>query len=172
MRMKRAALFLTAFIVPMATLAAAPDQSTGAREDAPWVWCTPDAQGRAGAGVPERAELLISGTSVSGRLLVAGREYARIEGVLKPASENTGTGGAVTKVWEITASEITGGDGAAGPRTIALTGSYTKHESAGRDAGAADASYEMLALSAAGQDNAAVIISRLQPASPLRFAAR
>jgi hypothetical protein len=50
-------------------------------------------------------------------------------------------------------------------RPLALTGVYTQHQSVERDPGAPVGSYEVLALSKAGEDPATLIISRIQPAS-------
>jgi hypothetical protein len=168
--MKRLALFLAATVFPLAAVAAEPEVTTIGPDGAQWVWCKPDARGRAGAGAPERAELVISGTSVFGRLLVNDREYATIEGVIKPASNNIGSSGE-TRVWEIAATETRTDKSAAGGK-IALKGSYTKYQSAEAASKAHAGSYEMLALSTPGEDGAPVIISRVQPASPLQFAAR
>lgn len=168
--MKRLPLLASIAFFPV--VAVAEPSTTNIGSDAgQWVWCQPDAQGRTGAGTPERAELLISGTSLSGRLLVNDREYARIEGVIKPASKNSGFDGATTRVWEITATETTGGNGHAEHKLV-LKGSYTKYQSAENDPSAHVGSYETLALWSSDKEGAAVIISRVQAASPLRFAAR
>jgi hypothetical protein len=168
--MKRLPLMLSIAVFPLAAVAAEPSAPTTVSDGAQWVWCKTDAMGHVGAGAPERAELLISGTSVSGRLLVNDKEYARLEGVITPASANTGNDGATTRVWEITAIETVAGD--AQPQKLVLTGAYTKYQGAGSDAGAKNRSYEVFALSKADSEGASLIISRVQPALPVRVAAR
>lgn len=158
--MKSLPLAFAVALLPFAALAAEPG---AVMADAPqWVWCKPDAAARA----PERAEVRISGTSLSGRLFLGDKEFARLTGVMKPASRNSDGAGATTGVWEITATETTGSGQA--EHKLLLKGAYTKHESADARTG----SYEMLALSMSGEDGAAMVISRLQPAQPLRVAAR
>ena len=159
--MKRLPWLLTIAAFPLAALAAEP---SGVASQ--WVWCQPDAVGQAGAGAPERAELLISGTSLTGRLYLQDKEYARLAGVIKPASRNADGSGAVTAVWDITATETTG------DHKRLLKGTYTKHQSADSDAAAPVGSYETLALSAADKDSATVILSRVLPTGPVRVAAR
>ncbi len=168
--MKRLPLMLSIAVFPLAAIAAEPSAPTTLSDSAQWVWCKTDAMGHVGAGAPERAELLISGTSVSGRLLVNDKEYARLEGVITPASANTGDDGATTRVWEITATETVAGD--AQPQKLVLTGAYTKYQGADSDAGAKKRSYEVFALSKADGEGASLIISRVQPATPVRVAAR
>jgi hypothetical protein len=169
--MKRLPLILAMTVFPLVALAAEPGPIDGASAGAQWVWCKSEAQGGAAAWTTQRAEVLIAGTSVSGRLYLGHKEYARFSGVVKPASTTTAVDGATTRVWEITATEMTEG-AASVHQPLALTGVYTQHRSAERDAGASVGSYEVLALSKAGEDPATLIISRVQPASPLRFAAR
>jgi hypothetical protein len=74
-------------------------------------------------------------------------------------------------VWEITATETTAGNGHSAHKLV-LRGSYTKYESADNDPNAHVGSYETLALWRSDGEGAAVIISRVQPAVPLRVAAR
>lgn len=168
--MKRLPLMLSVAIFPLAAVAAEPSAPTTVSDGAQWVWCKTDAMGNVGAGAPERAELLISGTSVSGRLLVNDKEYARLEGVITPASANTGSDGATTRVWEITATETVAAG--AQPQKLVLTGAYTKYQGADSGAGAKNRSYEVFALSKADSEGASLIISRVQPALPVRVAAR
>jgi hypothetical protein len=169
--MKRLSLLLSIAAFPLAAVAAEPSAPPTASDGAQWVWCKTDATGHVGAGAPERAELLVSGTSVSGRLLVNDKEYARLAGVITPASANTGDDGATTRVWEITATETMAG-GARPPQKLALTGAYTKYQGADTNVGAKNRSYEVFALSKAGGEGASLIISRVQPATPVRVAAR
>ena len=168
--MKRLPLMLSIAVFPLAAVAAEPSAPAIPSDGAQWVWCKTDAMGHVGAGAPERAELQISGTSVAGRLLVNDKEYARFEGVITPASANTGDDGATTRVWEITATETVAGD--AQPHKLVLTGAYTKYQGADSNAGAKNRSYEVLALSKADGEGASLIISRVQPALPVRVAAR
>jgi hypothetical protein len=168
--MKRLPLILSIAVFPLAAVAAEPSAPTTVSDGAQWVWCKTDAMGNVGTGAPERAELLISGTSVSGRLLVNDKEYARLEGVITPASANTGSDGATTRVWEITATETVAAG--AQPQKLVLTGAYTKYQGADSRAGAKNRSYEVFALSKADSEGASLIISRVQPALPVRVAAR
>jgi hypothetical protein len=168
--MKRLPLMLSIAVFPLAAVAAEPSAPATVADGAQWVWCKTDAMGHVGAGAPERAELQISGTSVSGRLLVNDKEYARLDGVITPASANTGNDGATTRVWEITATETVAGD--AQPQKLVLTGAYTKYQGADSAAGAKNRSYEVFALSKADSEGASLIISRVQPALPVRVAAR
>lgn len=167
--MKRLPLLLSIAFFPLVAVAAEPNTSNIGSDAGQWVWCESDAQGRTGA--PERAELQISGTSLSGRLLMNGTDYARIEGVIKLASENTRLDGGTTHVWEITATETTAGKGHAG-RKLVLQGTYTKYHSAEYDPNAQVGSYEMMALSKSDEPGTAVIISRMQPAAQPQLAAR
>lgn len=168
--MKRLAWLLSIAAFPLAALAAEPTTSALGADAAPWVWCKPDAVGRAGAGAPERAEVAISGTSLTGRLFLQDKEYARLVGVIKPASKNTDSSGAMTGVWEITATETTGD--ARAEHKLLLKGTYTKYQSAASGTDPRVGSYETLALTTVDQDAGTVIISRVLPTSPLRVAAR
>lgn len=168
--MKSLPLFLAVAVFPLAAIAAEPSPASAGADASQWVWCKPDALGRTGAGAPERAEVRISGTSLSGRLFVGDKEYARLSGVIKPASKNTDGDGATTGVWEITATETTGNGQA--EHKLLLKGAYTKYQSAQRDPDARAGSYEMLSLSKSDEDGAAMVISRVQPGPPLRVAAR
>lgn len=167
--MKRLPLMLSIALFPLTAFAGEPTPSPIASDAAHWVWCESDAQGRTGA--PERAELLISGSSLSGRLLISGTDYAKIEGVIKLASENTRLDGATTHVWEITATETTIGNHRA-PQKLMLKGTYTKYHSAEYNPNARVGSYETMTLSQTGEAGAAVIISRMQPATLQQVAAR
>jgi hypothetical protein len=167
--MKRLPLLLSVALFPLVAVAAEPTMSTTGPEVGQWVWCESDALGQTGA--PERAELLISNTSLSGRLLMNGTDYAKIEGVIKLASENTSLDGATTHVWVITATETTGGHGQA-EHQLVLKGTYTKYHSAEYDPTARVGSYETMSLSKADEVGAAVIISRMQPLSQPQLAAR
>ncbi|HZB90725.1 MAG TPA: hypothetical protein VE397_04735 [Stellaceae bacterium] len=169
--MKRLPLILSIAVLPLTALAAEPSVAPGGAPATEWVWCHADAMGRVGAGAPERAELSISGTTVSGRLLVDNKEYARLEGVISPASVNTGVDGATTRVWQITATEtmLVGGRPA---QKLVLEGAYTKYQSADAASGPSNRSYEVLALSKADGKDAAVIISRVEPPALLRVAER
>jgi CelD/BcsL family acetyltransferase involved in cellulose biosynthesis len=89
---------------------------------------------------------------------------------VKPASTTATADGATTRVWEITATESTA-EASAPWRSLQLTGVYTKHQSTAANADARGY-YEVLTLSKAGEDHAALVISRVQSASPLRVAAR
>jgi hypothetical protein len=169
--MKRLPLMLSIAVFPLAAVAAEPSAPTTTSDGAQWVWCKTDAMGRVGAGAPERAELMVAGTSVSGRLLVNDKEYARLEGVITPASANTANDGATTRVWEITATETVAGD-AQPAQKLVLTGAYTKYQGSDSDTGAKNRSYEVFALSKADGEGASLIISRVQPAMPVRVAAR
>ncbi len=164
--MKRLSLVLAMLAFPLAAIAAEPGAIAVSPEVGQWVWCQADAQGQTGAGAPERAELSINGTSLSGRLLVNDKPYGHLQGVIRLASSNTDADGATMRVWEITATEIAG-VGAASQKVV-LKGSYTKYQS--RDP--QRRSYEVLALSVPGSGGAPMIISRLQNGSPLRFASR
>jgi hypothetical protein len=159
-------LFLAVAAFPLAAIAAEPGSFAASTDAAQWVWCKPDA----GTSAPERAEVRISGTSLSGRLFLGDKEYARLTGVIRPASKNSDISGATTGVWEITATETTG-DGAAAHKLL-LKGAYTKYQSAQRGANGRDGSYAMLSLSTSGADGAEMVISRLEAAIPLRVAAR
>jgi hypothetical protein len=168
--MKRFPLALALAVLPVAAMAAEPSQPVAPSDGVQWVWCERDAQGATAAWMPQRAEVVISGTSLSGRLYLDHKEYARLSGAVKPASTTATADGATTRVWEITATESTAG--AAAPwRSLQLTGVYTKHQSTAANAGARG-SYEVLTLSKVGEDHAALVISRVQSASPLRVAAR
>jgi hypothetical protein len=169
--MKRLPLIVSLAVFPLVAIAAEPNSSNAGLDGAPWVWCSPDSPGQAGAKTPERAEVLISGTSLSGRLFLANREYARFKGVIKAASHNVDVNGATTLVWEISATQLTGGGTGAGQK-LALKGAYTKHQAAEIDAIGQAGSYEVLTLSKSGEDGAPVIISRLQLPAQLRVAAR
>lgn len=164
--MRSLPLFLAVAAFPLAAFAAEPGSFAAAPDAGQWVWCKPDA----GTAAPERAEVRISGTSLSGRLFLGDKEYARLSGVIRPASKNSDTSGATTGVWEITATETTG-DGAAQHKLL-LKGAYTKYLSAGLGIDARDGSYEVLSLSTPSADGAEMVISRLEPAMPLRVAAR
>lgn len=169
--MTRLPLMLSIAVLPLAAFAAEPSAAPGGASATEWVWCQADTMGRVGAGAPERAELFISGTTVSGRLLVNNREYARLEGVISPASVNTGADGATTRVWQITATEtmLAGGRPV---QKLVLEGAYTKYRSADTASGVKSRSYEVLALSKAKGEDAAVVISRVEPPALLRVAAR
>jgi hypothetical protein len=167
--MKRLPLLLSVALFPLVAVAAEPTMSNNGPEPGQWVWCESDASGQTGA--PERAELLIAGSSLSGRLLVNGTDYAKIDGAIKLASENTGLDGATTHVWVITATETTGGHGQPEHRLV-LKGTYTKYHSAAYDPNARVGSYETLALSKSDEPGAAVIISRMQSTTLQQGAAR